>query len=137
LPSALSHAIGSETRRPIAMVVVCGTICAALLTLVVPDHSDFLPRARRAASPAGAQVAVPRARRAFLGGTSAAKPLNMAVSTDSTHIETLASLDEVLRNHVIAVLAACNGNRTLAARALKIDRKTIYRMLQRWQRDVA
>jgi cobalt-zinc-cadmium resistance protein CzcA len=35
LPAALSHAIGSETQRPIALVVVGGTISAALLTLVV------------------------------------------------------------------------------------------------------
>jgi cobalt-zinc-cadmium resistance protein CzcA len=35
LPAAMSHAIGSETQRPIAMVVVSGTISAALLTLVV------------------------------------------------------------------------------------------------------
>lgn len=41
LPSALSHAIGSETQRPIAMVVVCGTISAALLTLVVLPVSYY------------------------------------------------------------------------------------------------
>lgn len=41
LPSALSHAIGSETQRPIAMVVVCGTISAALLTLIVLPVSYF------------------------------------------------------------------------------------------------
>ncbi|MCW5804265.1 MAG: efflux RND transporter permease subunit [Deltaproteobacteria bacterium] len=35
LPAALSHAIGSETQRPIAVVVVGGTISSALLTLVV------------------------------------------------------------------------------------------------------
>ena len=35
LPAALSHAIGSETQRPIAVVVVAGTVSAALLTLVV------------------------------------------------------------------------------------------------------
>jgi hypothetical protein len=35
LPAALSHAIGSETQRPIAVAVVGGTISAALLTLVV------------------------------------------------------------------------------------------------------
>jgi cobalt-zinc-cadmium resistance protein CzcA len=35
LPAATSHAIGSETQRPIAVVVVGGTISAALLTLVV------------------------------------------------------------------------------------------------------
>jgi cobalt-zinc-cadmium resistance protein CzcA len=35
LPAALSRAIGSETQRPIAVVVVAGTISAAALTLVV------------------------------------------------------------------------------------------------------
>jgi cobalt-zinc-cadmium resistance protein CzcA len=35
LPAALSHAIGSETQRPIAVVVVAGTLSAAALTLVV------------------------------------------------------------------------------------------------------
>ena len=29
LPAAMSHAIGSETQRPIAVVVVAGTISAA------------------------------------------------------------------------------------------------------------
>jgi cobalt-zinc-cadmium resistance protein CzcA len=35
VPAALSRAIGSETQRPIAVVVVAGTISAAALTLVV------------------------------------------------------------------------------------------------------
>jgi len=35
LPAALSHAIGSETQRPIAVVVVSGTVSSALLTLLV------------------------------------------------------------------------------------------------------
>jgi cobalt-zinc-cadmium resistance protein CzcA len=41
LPAAASHAIGSETQRPIAMVVVCGTISAALLTLLVLPVSYY------------------------------------------------------------------------------------------------
>jgi len=41
LPAALSHAIGSETQRPIAMVVVSGTISAALLTLIVLPVSYY------------------------------------------------------------------------------------------------
>jgi len=41
LPAALSHAIGSETQRPIAIVVVCGTVSAALLTLVVLPVSYY------------------------------------------------------------------------------------------------
>jgi cobalt-zinc-cadmium resistance protein CzcA len=35
LPMALSHDIGSETQRPLAIVVICGLFTATLLTLVV------------------------------------------------------------------------------------------------------
>ena len=35
LPMALSHAIGSETQRPLAVVVIGGLISATLLTLIV------------------------------------------------------------------------------------------------------
>src|SRR5262249_45985885 len=35
LPAAMSHGIGSETQRPIAVVVVGGTVSAAALTLIV------------------------------------------------------------------------------------------------------
>lgn len=35
MPAALSKAIGAETQRPIAVVIVGGTISAALLTLIV------------------------------------------------------------------------------------------------------
>jgi cobalt-zinc-cadmium resistance protein CzcA len=35
LPAALSHAIGSETQRPLAVVVVCGTVSAFALTLIL------------------------------------------------------------------------------------------------------
>ena len=41
LPAAMSHAIGSETQRPIAVVVVSGTISAALLTLIVLPVSYY------------------------------------------------------------------------------------------------
>jgi len=48
LPAAMSHAIGSETQRPIAMVVVSGTISAALLTLVIlPVTYYWAGRARQ------------------------------------------------------------------------------------------
>jgi cobalt-zinc-cadmium resistance protein CzcA len=42
LPAAMSHAIGSETQRPIAVVVVGGTISAALLTLIVLPVTFYL-----------------------------------------------------------------------------------------------
>jgi len=35
VPAAMSHAIGSEVQRPIAVVVVGGTLSACALTLVV------------------------------------------------------------------------------------------------------
>jgi cobalt-zinc-cadmium resistance protein CzcA len=48
VPAALSHAIGSETQRPIAVVVVGGSISAALLTLIVlPTIYCWVERARR------------------------------------------------------------------------------------------
>jgi transcriptional regulator of acetoin/glycerol metabolism len=43
------------------------------------------------------------------------------------------SLEHVTRVHVLKVLDACSGVRTTAAHALGIDRKTLYRMLKRWQ----
>jgi len=42
LPAAMSHAIGSETQRPIAVVVVGGTITAAILALVVLPVTFYL-----------------------------------------------------------------------------------------------
>jgi len=35
LPMALSHGIGSETQRPLAIVIIGGLVSAMLLTLVV------------------------------------------------------------------------------------------------------
>jgi len=35
VPAALSRAIGSETQKPIAVVIVFGTLSACLLTLIV------------------------------------------------------------------------------------------------------
>jgi cobalt-zinc-cadmium resistance protein CzcA len=35
LPMALSHGIGSETQRPLAIVIIGGLVSAMLLTLLV------------------------------------------------------------------------------------------------------
>jgi transcriptional regulator of acetoin/glycerol metabolism len=42
------------------------------------------------------------------------------------------SLDDVLREHSLHALELCAGNCTAAARALGVDRKTLYRRLRRW-----
>jgi cobalt-zinc-cadmium resistance protein CzcA len=52
LPMALSHEIGSETQRPLAVVVICGLISATLLTLIVLptlylSFNNHPPRAHR------------------------------------------------------------------------------------------
>ncbi|HEX7078696.1 MAG TPA: sigma-54 dependent transcriptional regulator [Candidatus Eisenbacteria bacterium] len=41
-------------------------------------------------------------------------------------------LDEVVRRHVLSVLEDVNGNKTEAARALGVPRRTLYRMLERF-----
>jgi hypothetical protein len=45
LPAALSHAIGSETQRPLAVVVVCGTVSAFALTLILMPVAYYWRRA--------------------------------------------------------------------------------------------
>jgi two-component system response regulator HydG len=45
----------------------------------------------------------------------------------------LLSLDEVERRHILRVLDAVRGSRTLAARTLGLDRKTLYRKLQQYR----
>jgi len=41
----------------------------------------------------------------------------------------LVPLEEVERRYVLSVLRAAGGNRSLAARILGVDRKTLYRRL--------
>jgi len=57
LPMALSHGIGSETQRPLAIVIIGGLVSATLLTLVVlPTLYLFMQRGRKIdGSPRGPQ----------------------------------------------------------------------------------
>lgn len=41
------------------------------------------------------------------------------------------TLREAEAQHILAVLSACDGNKALTARALGIDRRTLYRKLAR------
>ena len=51
LPMALSHGIGSETQRPLAVVIIGGLVTATLLTLIVLPalYVSFTPKADREA----------------------------------------------------------------------------------------
>ncbi|MFO0567405.1 MAG: sigma-54 dependent transcriptional regulator [Polyangiaceae bacterium] len=44
----------------------------------------------------------------------------------------LVPLDEVERRYILRVLEAVGGNKTTAAEVLGVDRKTLYRKLERW-----
>ena len=49
MPMALSHSIGSEVQKPLAVVVIGGLVSATLLTLIVLPTLYFLVEERRAA----------------------------------------------------------------------------------------
>ncbi len=59
LPMALSHEIGAETQRPLAVVVIGGLVTATLLTLVVLPalYVAWFGRATSATAPTGADPA--------------------------------------------------------------------------------
>jgi cobalt-zinc-cadmium resistance protein CzcA len=51
LPMAVSHGIGSETQRPLAIVIIGGLVSATFLTLVVlPTLYLVIERRAKAAS---------------------------------------------------------------------------------------
>jgi two-component system response regulator HydG len=49
----------------------------------------------------------------------------------STNPLELPSMEEVEERHIRRVLSAVNGNKTLAAKVLKLDRRTLYRKLKK------
>ena len=72
------------------------------------------------------QIAVgdlPEKVRAFRGS-------QLVLSTDDP--TTLVTLEELERRYVARVLESVAGNKAAAARILGIERKTLYRMLERW-----
>jgi two-component system response regulator HydG len=52
-------------------------------------------------------------------------------SADPTEVVTIAELE---KRHVLRVLSMVGGNKVRAAQVLGLDRKTLYRKLQRWRR---
>jgi two-component system response regulator HydG len=48
--------------------------------------------------------------------------------------ELLLPLEEVERRYVLKALETLGGNKSLAAKVLEVDRRTLYRMLERWEK---
>jgi DNA-binding NtrC family response regulator len=91
--------------------------------LPVPEQGETLHSGSRAA---------PRKDSAADAGN--APPRTLRERTSSSTIRT-AKLSEVERRHILGALAAAEGNKALAARALGIDRATLYRKLRRYRLD--
>jgi len=55
------------------------------------------------------------------------------VLVSSQNPSELVTMEEVEKRYILQVLQAVNGNKTLAARTLGFDRKTLYRKLERYK----
>jgi DNA-binding NtrC family response regulator len=62
----------------------------------------------------------------------AASPVEVVHSNRSDSLSVL-SLDAVIRQHIARALAATGGNKKRAAEILGVDRRTLYRMLERYE----
>lgn len=58
------------------------------------------------------------------------RPSHLVFHTDNP--EELLTLDELERRYVLRVLRSMNGNKTMAAQVLGLDRRTLYRRLERY-----
>ncbi len=64
--------------------------------------------------------------------TAGAGPLDDKVGKASERDDTLATLDEMAKRHLVRVLEETGGNKVRAAKILGIDRRTLYRMAERY-----
>lgn len=66
-----------------------------------------------------------------LGASEVRQALGTGVS-ELVEASTSQTLDDAEREHVLEILRVCGGNRTLAAERLNIQRRTLYKKLERW-----
>jgi len=64
--------------------------------------------------------------------TAGGGPLDDKVEKASERDGTLATLDEMAKRHLVRVLEETGGNKVRAAKILGIDRRTLYRMAERY-----
>lgn len=57
----------------------------------------------------------------------------MQIPTYLNNLELPLTINQVVRNHVVSVLTAVGGNKTKAAGALGIHRRSLYRLLHAYQ----
>jgi DNA-binding NtrC family response regulator len=60
------------------------------------------------------------------------KPSRIALALDGADPSTFLPMDEVERRYIAQVLDALGGNKASTARVLGMDRRTLYRKLERW-----
>ena len=66
------------------------------------------------------------------GSPRTSEPICLVAGTDPSE---LVRLEEVERRYILHVLEAVGGNKTSAARILGIERKTLYRKLEHFERS--
>lgn len=67
-----------------------------------------------------------------LGEAEVLRALNTGLA-DHAQAASAQTLEDAEREHVLETLRQCGGNRTMAADRLGIQRRTLYKMLERWQ----
>jgi two-component system response regulator HydG len=64
-----------------------------------------------------------------------AQSTSLVVEGDDT--SQLITLDQLERRYIMRVISAAGGNKALAARTLGLDRRTLYRKLERYSAEDA
>ena len=65
-------------------------------------------------------------------GTAEVRQALLAENARASALSTTQSLEEAEKEHVLEVLRDCGGNRSRAAERLNIQRRTLYKKLDRW-----
>jgi two-component system, NtrC family, response regulator AtoC len=67
-----------------------------------------------------------------LSATDFAEHFRQTQKTSALFAQELVSLEEIERQYILHVVQRCNGNMSRAAEVLQIDRRTLYRMFERF-----